>query len=333
MAISLVAGGAGFLGSHLVEALVARGDSVRVLDNFSSGAPANLAGLRPEVPVFAGDLRSLSAVRRAMDGVERVYHFAVPWVGSGPDLVAAAGAWRLLAAARDAGCSDFVYASGGGVYGRAEGLVTEDTPPAPVTPAAREALAGEHDALSFAREFGTRLVRIRLFNVYGPRQGRRASGPNVQRILAAMGAGERPRLYDHQLGPADLTYVDDAVRGCLLAADRGRGDGRVYHIASGRPVSAGHVVAGFNRLFRASIAPELAGPALRHAFPVLPDVTRARVELGFSAELDLEGGLARCVEFWSSLPVAASAVGCREPRGARPAFGRRFLPPDGADLL
>src|SRR5438270_4806296 len=182
MAVCLVAGGAGFLGSHLVQALVARGDTVRVLDNFSHGTPENLAAVRPEVAVFAGDLRSLTAVRRVMDGVDRVYHFAVPWAGSGPDLVPAAGTWRLLTAARDAGCSDVVYASGGEVYGPSEDPVTEDARPAPTVPAARDALAGEEEALSFAHTFGTRLVRVRLFNVYGPRQGRRAAGPNVQRI-------------------------------------------------------------------------------------------------------------------------------------------------------
>jgi UDP-glucose 4-epimerase len=295
MAVCLVAGGAGFLGSHLVEALVARGDTVRVLDNFSHGSPANLKAVRPDVAVFAGDLRSLSAIRRVMDGVERVFHFAVPWAGSGPDLLPAAGTWRLLAAARDAGCSDVVYASGGEVYAPDREPVTEDTPPAPVTPAGREALAGELEALSFARAFGTRIVRLRFFNVYGPRQGRRAAGPNVQRILAALAAGRRPLLYEHELGPADLTYVDDAVRGCLLAADDAHADGRVYHIGSGRAACARDVVTGLNAILGTDIAPVLAGPVSTRTNPALPDVSRARAELGFSAEMMLEDGLARCV--------------------------------------
>jgi UDP-glucose 4-epimerase len=306
MAVCLVAGGAGFLGSHLVEALVARGDTVRVLDNFSHGTPENLVTVRPDAAVFAGDLRSLSAVRRVMDGVDRVYHFAVPWAGTGPDLLAAAATWRLLAAARDAGCSDIVYASAGSVYGQVAGKVGEDTPPAPVTPAGREAWAGELEAMSFARAFGTRLVRVRLFHVYGPREGRRAAGPNVQRILGAMASGRRPLLYEHEFGPADLMHVDDAVRGCLRAADFGRGDGRVYHIASGRMVGADDVVAILNRLLGTNLSPVLAGPALHQATPMQPDITRARVELGFSAETDLEDGLARCVEAGSGVGLTSA---------------------------
>jgi len=298
MAVCLIAGGAGFLGSHLAEALIARGDTVRVVDNFSHGTPANL---NPQVEVIPGDIRSHGLVRRAMEGVDQVFHLAVPWAGAvaGPlnSAAGAVGTWHLLLAARDAGCGRVVLASGGEVYGRAEpARVDEETPPAPATAVARDALLAEQEAVSFARSYGIGLVRLRFFNVFGPRQGRRAPGPNVARILEAMAAGTRPVLYDHELEPVDLLYVEDAVRACLLAADSDRRDGRVYHIARGRPARAEDVVARLNVLLRSDHKPVLAGPCSTIPPAALPDVVRARVELGFSAHVDLGEGLRRCVE-------------------------------------
>lgn len=308
MAVCLIAGGAGFIGSHLAEALLARGDTVRVVDNFSHGTPTNLG---PRADVIPGDLRSHGLVRRAMDGVDQVFHLAVPWSGgtAGPLHAGAAGAvgtWHLLLAARDAGCKRVVLASGGEVYGRAPAAgVTEDTPPAPLTPAARDALLAEQEAVSFARSFGIGLVRLRFFNVFGPRQGRRAPGPNVGRLLEALAAGTRPVLYDHELEPADLLYVGDAVRACLLAAEASRSDGRVYHVARGRAVRAEEVVARLNALLGTDLLPVLAGPCSTIPPAALPDVTRARVELGFSSHVDLDEGLRRCVEAARPDPAVA----------------------------
>lgn len=310
MAVCLIAGGAGFLGSHLAEALLVRGDTVRVVDNFSHGSPTNLG---PQVEVIPGDLRSHGLVRRAMDGVDQVFHLAVPWSGSmsGPlhsATTGAVGTWHLLLAARDAGCKRVILTSGGEVYGRVQPAgVTEDSPPAPVTPAAKDALLAEQEAVSFARSFGIGLIRLRFFNVFGPRQGRRAPGPNVGRILEAMIAGTRPVLYDHELEPADLLYVEDAVRACLLAAESARSDGRLYHIARGRPARAEEVVARLNALLRTDLLPVLAGPCSTIPPAALPDVTRARVELGFTAHVDLDEGLRRCVEVARPDPAVAAA--------------------------
>jgi nucleoside-diphosphate-sugar epimerase len=311
MAVCLIAGGAGFLGSHLAEALLARGDTVRIVDNFSHGTPANLA---PQVEVIPGDVRSHGLVRRAMDGVDQLFHLAVPWAGSvaGPLNSAAAGAvgtWHLLLAARDAGCRRVVLASGGEVYGRAEpARVDEETAPAPATPVAKDALLAEQEAVSFARSYGIGLVRLRFFNVFGPRQGRRAPGPNIGRILEAMAAGTRPVLYDHELEPVDLLYVEDAVRGCLLAGNSDRQDGRVYHIAHGRAARAEDVVARLNVLLGTDLLPVLAGPCSTIPPGALPDVVRARVELGFSAHVDLSEGLRQCVDVVRADPSGPAAA-------------------------
>lgn len=301
MSVCLIAGGAGFLGSHLAEALVARGDTVRVVDNFSHGTPDNLQALGSRVEVVPGDLWSHGLARRAMVGVDRAFHFAMPWglAPTGPLSAHGAGAvgtWHLLLAARDAGCRKVVLASGADVYGRGDrGPVTEEALAAPCTPAARDALMAELEAVSFARAYGLGLVRLRFFNVYGPRQSARAAGPNVRRILDALRAGTRPVLYDHELDPQDLVHVDDAVRGCLLAADSDRADGRVYHIASGQAVAAVDVVARLNALLEKNLAPLLAGPCSTAPPPPLADVSRARAELGFAAAIDVDEGLRRCV--------------------------------------
>jgi UDP-glucose 4-epimerase len=304
MSVCLIAGGAGFLGSHLAEALVARGATVRVVDNFTIGNPDSLAALGSQVEIIPGDLSSHALVRRATAGVNRVFHFAMPCglAPPGPYYEPAAGAvgtWHLLLAARDAGCREVVLASGAGVYGRCDrSPVNEDASAVPCTAAGRDALLAEQEAVSFARSFGMRLIRLRYFNVYGPRQSPLATGPNVRRILESMLDGKRPVLYDHELPEQDLTFVDDAVRGCVLALDRDRANGRVYHIAHGRPVRAEEVVARLNMILGTDLSPLLAGPCSTVPPAPLPDVTRARIELGFSAEIDLDEGLRRCVEHY-----------------------------------
>ncbi len=298
MSVCLIAGGAGFLGSHLAEALANRGDKVRVVDNFAHGTPDNLAAIRSRLEIIPGDLSSHALVRRAVAGVDTVFHFALP-SGQAPHYEPASGAvgtWHLLLAARDAGCRRVILASGADVLARnGHGPVTEEAALAPNTPAARDTVLAEQEAVSFARSFGMRLLRLRFFNVYGPRQGPCAAGPNVRRIMETMLEGKRPVLYDHELEEMDLLYVDDAIRGCLLAVGRDRGDGRIYHIAAGRPTRAVDVVARLNRLLGTDLAPVLAGPC--STIPPLPlaDTSRARAELGFLPAIDLDCGLRKCL--------------------------------------
>jgi UDP-glucose 4-epimerase len=283
---------------------VARGDTVRIVDNFSLGCPDNLSRVRDHIEILPGDLWSHGLARRAVAGVENVYHFVMPWgsVPKGPLSAPGAGAvstWHLLLAARDAGCRRMVLASGADVYGRVDsGPVSENAVPVPCTPSARDALLAEQEAVSFTRSYGLGLIRLRFFNVYGPRQGRKAAGPNLRRILEAMLAGSRPILYDHELGLQDMLYVDDAVQGCLLAAECDRADGRVYHISSGRATHAEGMVAILNDMLGTDLAPLLAGPCSNAPRAPLGDPSRACAELGFDPSIDLTEGLQRCVQFY-----------------------------------
>jgi nucleoside-diphosphate-sugar epimerase len=192
-----------------------------------------------------------------------------------------------------------ILASGSDVYGRVDsGAVSETTIPQPCTPSARDALLAEQEAVSFTRAYGLGLIRLRFFNVYGPRQGRKAAGPNVGRILEAMLAGSRPILYDHELGQHDMLYVDDAVQGCLLAAECDRADGRVYHISSGQTTRAEDVVQKLNDILETDLAPLLVGPCSNAPRAPMGDPSRARAELGFAPSIELTEGLQRCVSFY-----------------------------------
>lgn len=301
MAVCLVAGGAGFLGSHLAAALLARGDKVVVVDNLSHGRPENLASIVDQIEVIPGDLRSHPLVRRAMRGVETVFHFAVPWgatsnVALSAPAAGAISTWHLLLAAREAGCSKVILASGAEVYGAGANTIDESAVSTPITTAGKEMQLAESEAVSFARSFGLGLVRLRYFNVFGPRQGPRAPGPNIGRLVESMVAGNRPVLYDHELGAHDLMDVGNAVRGCLLAADSDRQDGRIYNLAAGRAFDTLAVVQRINELIGTRIEPILAGPCTM--IPRLPiaDAQRATSELGFTAQFNLNDELEACIK-------------------------------------
>src|SRR5262245_52956369 len=207
MAVCLVTGGAGFLGSHLVEALVEQGHTVRVLDNFTTGTPANLARVRDRITVVSGDLIDLPVVREVTRGAELIFHLAAPpysLYGHADPLAThqagSTGTLHVLIAARDANVRRVVYASSATVYGH--------PPTQPLSPYAAAKLAGEHDCAAFTYLYGLDTVRLRYFNVFGPRQ--HVSSPYAQAILLIlrqMLAGHSPVLNGDGLEHADFIYV------------------------------------------------------------------------------------------------------------------------------
>ncbi|HEX4954126.1 MAG TPA: SDR family oxidoreductase [Thermoanaerobaculia bacterium] len=298
----LVTGGAGFIGSHLVDALLAGGARVRVLDDLSSGLETNLAEVRADIELLVGDLCDAEACRRACDRVRLVFHQAA--LGSVPRSIAhparsievnVGGNARLFEAARDAGVARVVYASSSSVYGDSPTLPKrEGEEGQPLSPYAWSKAAGEQLARVFARSLALPSIGLRYFNVYGPRQ--RPDGPYaavVPRFFAAWREGRAPVIYGDGEQSRDFTFVADAVAANLAAATASvEALGQAYNVGAGGGVTVRELAERIRELAGGGPEPEHA-PArsgdVRHS---LADVEKARRELGWAPAWSLEAGLA-----------------------------------------
>lgn len=303
MARYLVTGGAGFIGSHVVDALAARGDRVRVVDDLSTGRRENLAG-RPDVETIEADLGAGGVAARAVAGVDRVVHLAaVPSVPRSireprrAHRVNVEATHELLLAARGAGVRRVVLASSSSVYGESETLPKhEGMRPAPLSPYALHKLIGEQYAALFSRLYGLETVALRFFNVFGPRQSPQSQYSGVISLFtAALLAGRPPTIHGDGEQTRDFTYVSDAVRGVLRACDAPAASGRAVNVARGARTSVNALYAALQRATGASVAARYAEPRpgdVRHS---QADVSLARDLLGFVAAVPVEEGLGRTV--------------------------------------
>jgi UDP-glucose 4-epimerase len=305
MALYLVTGGAGFIGSHLVDALVARGHAVRVLDNLSTGCEANLALSRDRVELIHGDVTDGDVVREAVAGVEVVFHHATPTSvteGAADPLavhqIGATGTLHVLVAARAAQVRRVVYAASWTAYGAGtEDPRRESDLSQPLSPYAVAKLAGEQYCAAFSHVYGLETVRLRYFPVFGPRQlldGLYAA--EVPAFVRAMVDDQSPTIDGDGLQARDFTAVEDVVRANLLAADAPRVSGRVYNIASGRPTTLLELVALLNGILGTRIEPVHAPARPGEVRHVAADISRARAELGFCPGMELEQGLRRYID-------------------------------------
>lgn len=305
---ALVTGGAGFIGSHLVDALVDRGDDVIALDDLSTGRRANL---NPKARFVEADLADLAALREALEGVEVVFHqgarTSVPRSVEDPlgtDRVNVHGTLAVLHAAREAGCRRVVYASSSSVYGGAsEPPTPESAPTQPRSPYAVSKLAGEWYCRVFAELHGLETVSLRYFNVFGPRQ--RPDSPYaavIPRFVAALVAGEAPTVYGDGLQSRDFTYVDDVVAANLAAAsappEACRGD--AYNVGAGDSHTLLELLAVLGRILATDPRPVHADPRpgdVRHSGA---DVRAAARHLGYAPRVSFEEGLRRTVEWFTA---------------------------------
>jgi UDP-glucose 4-epimerase len=306
--VHLVTGGAGFIGSHLVGALAAKGKPVRVLDNFSTGLRDNLAGVRPAPEIIEADLTDFSAVERAMAGVEVVYHLgalaSVQRSVETPALTHAACATAtlyVLDAARRAGVRRAVYAASSSAYGgqsSQEGQ-REDSLPRPLSPYAAAKLAGELYMQAFAATYGIETVCLRFFNIFGPRQ--RADSPYsgvIALFIAAMTEGRVPTVHGDGLQSRDFTYVDNVVQALLKAAEAPNVSGEVFNVGTGRSVTVLDLVAGLNRLLGKNIVPRHAPPRAGDVRYSLANIERTRRALGYEPTVTFADGLERTLNWY-----------------------------------
>jgi UDP-glucose 4-epimerase len=296
----LVTGGAGFIGSNLVRALLERGDDVRVLDNFSTGFRGNLADLTREVETLEGELRSYERVHNAVRGVEVVFHQgalpSVPRSVQDPLTTTAVnieGTLNVLLAARDENVRRVVFASSSSVYGNSGELPrVESQFPDPISPYAVAKLAAERFCVSFSRVYAFETVVLRYFNVFGPRQDPNSQyAAVVPRFIAAIGDGRPVPIYGDGTQSRDFTYIANVVEANLLAADVEGVSGLVLNVASGRSFTVNELADAIGELLGRPVEKEYHPPRqgdVRHSWA---DVSAARTLLGYEPRVPLEEGL------------------------------------------
>ena len=312
----LVTGGAGFIGSHLVERLVEDGHTVTVLDNFSTGRMQNIAHLEGrQLRVVEGDIRNVADVAKAMKGQAFVlHHAALPSVQrSVEDPVASneanvGGTLNVLVAARDARVRRVVYASSSAAYGDTPTLPKIETmQPQPMSPYAVSKLAGEHYCRVFTMNYGLETVALRYFNIFGPRQDPESDyAAVVPKFVTLLLAHKRPFVYGDGKQTRDFTYVANAVEANLLACRAPRAAGEFMNIACGDRVAVSGLCNMIGEIAGKVLEPKLK-PArsgdVRHS---LADITKAAELIGYRPIVNLREGLERTVEWYAKRASKAS---------------------------
>ena len=314
MATYLVTGGAGFIGSHLVEELVRRGERVRVVDNLSTGKRQNIAHLT-SVEFVEGDLADPLVAERAVAGIEYVLHqAAIPSVPrSVQDPITSNRAnidatLNILVAARDAGVKRLVYAGSSSAYGDTPTLPKVETmATAPLSPYALQKLVGEQYAQMFTRLYGLETVTIRYFNVFGPRQD--PSSPYsgvISLFISALCNGRQPTIYGDGEHTRDFTYVANVVDGVLRACTAAGASGEVINVATGGRISLNTLFTTIRDLVDATVDPIYSAPRPGDVKDSQADISKARRILGYAPIVSFEEGLARTVAWYRDSHVTVA---------------------------
>ncbi|MBN1919618.1 MAG: SDR family oxidoreductase [Anaerolineae bacterium] len=304
MACYLVTGGAGFIGSHIVDELVRRGETVRVLDDFSSGRRENIAHNLEHVELLEGSLCDLEMVRRAVAGMDYVLHLgAIPSV---PRSVAAplashqanvTGTLHVLLAAREAQVRRVVYSSSSSVYGNSPTLPKhEDMPTHPLSPYAVSKLAGENYCTAFHEVYGLPTVSLRYFNVFGPRQDPNSEyAAVIPKFITAMLKDESPIIYGDGLQSRDFTYVTNVVAANLRACEREDAVGQVMNVALGDRVTLLELVEELNGILGTQQLPRFEAERPGDVKHSQADASRAKALLGLERFVNFRQGLRETV--------------------------------------
>jgi UDP-glucose 4-epimerase len=309
MVTYLVTGVAGFIGSALARAVLAQGDKVRGVDNFSTGNRENLAEILDQIDFRQVDLLDAPAMNDACQGIDFVFHqAAIPSVPKSVlDPVASNranvdGTLNLLVAARDAKVKRVIYAASSSAYGDTPTLPKrEDMTPNPISPYAVAKLAGEHYMISFFRCYGLETVCLRYFNIFGPRQDPSSQYSGVlAKFALQMLKAEPPTIFGDGTQSRDFTYIDNAVSANLLACKAPAADiaGKVFNCATGKRSDLNQTFQILKKLTgykgEAKYGPERSGD-IKHS---LADLSRAEKYLGYKPQVEFEEGLRRTVEWY-----------------------------------
>lgn len=305
----LVTGGAGFIGSHMVGALLDGGHRVRVVDNFSTGKRENLAQVADRIDLRAISVTDRAALDEALDGVDYVFHLAA--LASVPRSVAdplasnehnITGTLNLLMAAREAGVKRVVYAGSSSAYGNIESdYKSEDMLPQPLSPYAVAKLAAEHYCQVFTEVYGLETVTVRYFNVFGPRQDPLSTyAAVIPKFITAMLDGHPPVVEGDGRQSRDFTYIANVVHGNLLACHTPGVAGETFNIAIGGSITLLDMIDTLNAILGTHIEPVFTDPRpgdVRHS---RASIDKARARLGFEPKVSFEDGLARTVAWYAA---------------------------------
>jgi len=307
MSLYLVTGGAGFIGSNIVEELLKQNARVRVLDNLATGKRENLETFKNKIEFLELDICNLSDLKVAMKGVQFVFHQAAipsvpksiedPISSHNADLT---GTLHVLWAAKQAGVKRVINAGSSSVYGDSQVLSKrEDLPAKPISPYGLMKYAGEEYGRLFNSLYGLETVSLRYFNVFGPRQDPSSQYSGVlSRFITEMLRGESPTILGDGEQSRDFTYVANVVRGNLLACQAKGVAGKVYNIACGRSVTLNQVVSSLNKLLGTDIPANYASPRVGDIQHSLADISRAANDLQYTPLVDFAAGLKQTVEWY-----------------------------------
>ncbi len=301
----LVTGGAGFIGSHLVERLVESGCEVRVLDNFVTGRRENLAAVLDDIEVIEGDVVSYERVHNAIRGSQLVFHeAALPSVARSVQdpltstSVNVTGTLNVLLAARDEGVRRIVYASSSSIYGANPELpATAEMTPAPISPYAVAKLAGEGFCRSFSQVFGLETVCLRYFNVFGPRQDPESPyAAVIPLFIEALLDGTQPIVYGDGEQSRDFTYIENVVEATLLAADTDGVSGEIFNVACGERTSLNEVLDQLRLETGKHVGARYVEPRPGDVPHSVADIARTKKKLGYEPAVDVRAGIRRTLE-------------------------------------
>lgn len=311
MAIAVVTGGAGFIGSNLATALLERGDQVRIVDNFTTGRRVNLSAIAGQVEVIEGDIRDRALLERAMEGAQYVLHqAALPSVARSvqdPDAshdVNVNGTLNVLQAARKAGVQRVVYAASSSAYGETPVLPKVETmAPQPISPYGATKLFGEQYGQVWNRVYGLEFVALRYFNVFGRHQAPDSEyAAVIPRWVTLMQRGLQPKIFGDGGQTRDFCYIDNVIEANLKALSAPAAPGNVYNVACGERVSLLDVVAAINSQLGTQLTPEFLPPRAGDIRDSLADIGAAQRDLGYTASVRFAEGLQRAMAWYAAHP-------------------------------
>jgi nucleoside-diphosphate-sugar epimerase len=305
----LVTGGAGFIGSHLAEALCRRGGNVVVLDNLSTGNPQNLSSIKGHFEFVEGDISDSTLIDKILPDCEWVFHQAalpsVPYSVEQPQLTHEqnlTATLNLLATSRRHEVRRLILASSCSVYGDVQSAATEDTPIHPLSPYALQKYASERYAQMFSWFKGLETVSLRYFNVFGPRQSSDSpySGVIAKFCTQAL-AGTTPTILGDGKQSRDFVYVENIVEANLLAAESINAPGKVYNIGTGKNVDLIELIEELNQITGQKLRPKFAEPRSGDVRFSQGDITAARHDLGYEPKVSLREGLKRTLDSFGKI--------------------------------